>query len=357
MKVCFIVGTLGRGGAEKQLVYMLRALRQTDIEARVLCLTRGESYEAEIESLGVKVEWIGAAKNPAARVLKIIGNLRKTPADIVQSSHFYTNIYAGIAGRARRISSIGAIRSDLTYEFDNHKYTGKWQISLPRFLITNTEVARCRAIERGVAPGKIAVVRNVVEALPCNKNQTENQPLKILFVGRLDRNKRPERFVRLASILTTRFPNTPLQFQIAGDGELKTELENLAGELNLSPEKLKFLGVCQQMSEVYRQADILVSTSEREGSPNAVLEAMAYGLPVIATNVGGTPEILNSERGFLIASDDENGLVNAAAELVPNRNLRLRLGYEGRKYVAQNHSLESLRKHLTGIYEKMLSTT
>jgi L-malate glycosyltransferase len=355
MKVCFLVGTLGRGGAEKQLVYMLRALREAGIAVRILCLTRGESYEAEIENSGVKVEWIGEAKNQVARLWNIIANLRREPADIVQSSHFYTNIYAGIAGKFLKIPGIGAIRSDLIYELKSHRFTGNWQISLPQFLITNSALARERTIERGVLPEKIECVRNVVETGQKSEiTETENQSLNILFVGRLDKNKRPERFVKLASVLTKIFPGVPLQFQIAGDGELRSELENLATELNLSPGKLKFLGICNRMSEIYRKADVLISTSEREGSPNAVLEAMAYGLPVIASNVGGTSEILSDQSGILVAPDDEKALVNAAAELICNRELRQQLGCAGKKYVAQNHSLGYLQKHLTAIYEKLV---
>jgi L-malate glycosyltransferase len=357
MKVCFLVGTLGRGGAEKQLVYMLRALRQAGIAVRVLCLTRGESYESEIENSGVKVEWIGEAKNQVVRLWNIVANLRREPADIVQSSHFYTNIYAGITGKFLKIPGIGAIRSDLIYELKSHRFTGNWQISLPQFLIANSALARARTIERGVLPEKIECVRNVVETEQKSEFvETENQPLNILFVGRLDRNKRPERFVKLASVLTKRLPNLPIQFQIAGDGELRSEVENLAVELNLSPAKLKFLGVCHRMSEIYRKADVLISTSEREGSPNAVLEAMAYGLPVIASNVGGTSEILDEKSGILVAPNDENELVNAVTELISNKDLRQQLGFAGQKYVAQNHSLGYLQKHLTAIYEKLVSS-
>ena len=79
MKICFIVGTLGRGGAERQLLYMLRALKKCGIAARVLCLTKNESYEDEIKSIGINVEWIGSHKNRGLRLLSIINNLRKNP--------------------------------------------------------------------------------------------------------------------------------------------------------------------------------------------------------------------------------------------------------------------------------------
>jgi glycosyltransferase involved in cell wall biosynthesis len=357
MKICFVVGTLARGGAEKQLVFMLRALQKSGIAAEVLCLTKGESYEDEITDTGFDVKWVGMSKSRLSRFGKIIGELREGGADIIQSSHFYTNIYAGAAGRVLGRPSIGAIRSDLIYEIESHKFTGNWQISLPNLLITNSGGARRRLLERGVGPQKIEFVRNVVEIENCSANGFSHQGLRILFVGRLDKNKRPERFVRLASILTKQFPHIALQFQISGDGEQRSKLENAAKELNLTPDKLEFFGTCSDMSDIYRRADILVSTSEREGTPNVVLEAMAHGLPVVATNAGGTAEILDATRGFLVASGDEGALVKATAELIVNKELRLRFGEQGRRYVRENHSPVSLQQQLCRIYDRLLGTT
>lgn len=355
MKVCFIVGTLGRGGAEKQLIYMLRALKNARIDCRILCLTDGEAYESEIRKLNVPIEYIGESKNRVVRLIKIINNLRKKPADILQSSHFYTNIYTGFAGKILKIPSIGAIRSDLTSEIQTHGFLGKWQVSLPQFLIVNSALAYQRSIERGVSPHKIEFVRNVVEGQSKASNESPVQPtVEILFAGRLDKNKRPERFIKLASILIEQFPHIPLRFQIAGDGMLRTELEKLAETLELLPDRLKFLGNCANMSEIYKQSDLLISTSAREGTPNVILEAMAHGLPVIATNVGGTSEILDEKRGILVDPDDEDALISAAAKLIEQPELRRRFGNQGRKYVEQNHSLGNLKVQLQEIYEKLI---
>jgi glycosyltransferase involved in cell wall biosynthesis len=352
MKVCFIVGTLGRGGAEKQLVFMLRALKRAGTEAKVLCLTKGEPYEAEIKSLGVEVEYVGRAQNRLLRLGKIIGNLRKNPADIIQSSHFYTNIYAGLAGRALKTPAIGAIRSNLASELRINRSLGRFQLSLPHFLIANSDLARRGAIERGIAPEKIDFVRNVVE-IEINESEISLKPkpaITFLFVGRLGREKRPDRFVRLAAALVEKFPAYPLRFQIAGDGALRAETERQAQSCAHLSGKIEFLGECARMSEIYRAADALVLTSDYEGTPNVVLEAMAHALPVIATKVGGTPEILSEKCGMLVEPDDEAGLVKAASALVESAELRFRLGTEGSKYIKKNHSLERLTNHLSEIY-------
>ena len=356
IKVCFIVGTLGRGGSERQLLYMLKVLKSVGISPRVLCLTNGEPFEQEIKSIGVPVEWIGESKNQGVRLLKIINNLRKNPADILQSSHFYTNIYAGLAGKISNIPSIGAIRSDFRSVLEQHQRWGAWQVSLPSFLIVNSEEARRGIIKYGTPSDKVGFVRNVVESEwnGFNKDVNSKSPVRILFVGRLDDNKCPDQFVRLAAVITKKFSNLPLHFQIVGDGVLKSELEKLAEKLGLSLEKLSFLGVRSDMNAIYEQGDILISTSKYEGTSNVILEAMAYGIPVIATKVGGTPEILNEDRGILIEHGNKDELVEATITLISDEKLRVRLGSEGRKYVGENHSLEDLQAGLVKIYEKLL---
>jgi glycosyltransferase involved in cell wall biosynthesis len=83
---------------------------------------------------------------------------------------------------------------------------------------------------------------------------------------------------------------------------------------------------------------------------------MAYGLPVIATKVGGTPDILNEKRGILIEPDNEDELVNAASKLILNSELRTSLGFEGQRYVENNHSLKELQRQLINIYNKLVPT-
>ena len=357
MKVCFLAGTLERGGAEKQLLYMLRALKEAGVSTRLLCLTKGESYEPEIEALGVKVEWVGGARNRGSRFLKIVNSLRKQPADIVQSAHFYTNLYAGVAGRILGIPSIGAIRSDLISEIAAHKRLGKWQITVPRHLIANSALARNAALGQGIASEKIDFVRNAVEVKLSNEKvlTANGSPLKILFVGRLGKEKRPELFVKLAAALIQKLPGAALQFQIVGDGPLRARLEKLAADYALTGDHLSFLGVRADMDEIYRQAQALVLTSEYEGTPNVLLEAMAHGLPIVATRVGGVTEIVDESRALLVDAGDEKGLIEATEELISSAKLRGELADEGFAYVKKNHSLDYLQKQLINIYSKLIA--
>ena len=355
MKICFIAGTLGRGGAERQLIYMLRALESEGINARVLCLTQGEALENEIIDLGIEVRWIGPSKNQVVRLLKIIVDLKTRPVDIVQSAHFYTNIYVAVAAKILRIIGIGAIRSDVFHEMTENRLFGRWQLRLPGNLIGNSKRALERARDLGAKPESLHIVRNVAASNNGRRSLTSaKECTNILFVGRLVPAKNPELFIRMASRLVRDLPEHNLLFQIAGDGPLRKGLQEYAGKCPISNSRVQFLGERADMSDIYRETDILVLTSDHEGTPNVVLEAMSYGIPVVATNVGGVPEILSEDCGFLLRASDLDGLCRATAKLVRDQRLRSSLGGNGRRYVLDNHSLPYLADRLTGIYSKLL---
>ena len=349
MKICFITGTLGRGGAEKQLVLMLEAILRAGGRPRVLCLTRGEAHEDEIRSMGVPVEWVGRSGNRLVRLAAILDNIRRSPADIIQSSHFYTNIYAGCAGRLLGIPSIGAVRGDLDFESTGHGLFGRWQTVLPHFLIANSTAGYTQAVARR-GPDKADVVPNGVAVHGMDALERNARPPTLLWAGRLDENKRPEMFIRMAAELRDSFEDLKVRFRIAGDGPRRQDMEKLAAKFRLDSDTLHFAGRCDRMSDVYRQADILVVTSDHEGTPNVVLEAMAHGLPVIATRTGGIPEIVDETRGILVDRGDGNALLRAAKELIRNPERCRSLGQHGIDYVTAHHSIDSIGEQLFEIY-------
>lgn len=359
MKIGFLVGTLGRGGAERQLTYMLQALQKEKIETRVLCLTKGEAFEEEIRALNIDIDWIGDSPSKLARLNKLIKNLRSRPVDIVQSTHFYTNIYAAGASRILGVSNIGAIRNDLHSEIAANRTFARWHLRLPQKLIANSKLAVDRAIAKGIAPASIDLVRNVVlekdnKALRRSANE---DVVRILFVGRLVKQKRPELFIQLASRLSNELADTNLEFIVAGDGPLRADLERQATDLGLfENSRIKFVGELASMSELYLSSDVLVLTSDHEGTPNVLLEAMAHGLPLVATRVGGVPEIVAEDCGIVIEPRNVTALIDATRRLVLDKELREKMGQKGQLYVRKYHSIDYLRERLMGIYSKLLET-
>lgn len=355
MRVCFITGTLGRGGAERQLLFMLRALQLEGIHTTVLCLTSGESFEKDVRDMGTEVVWIGSSTSRISRLRHAVGAARKVRPDIIQSSHFYTNIYAAMVGRLLGVRNIGAIRNDLHSEIAADPLFGKWQIILPEHLIANSEIAVHRALVRGLNPGKIDLVRNVVElpSNPQNRALDSDRNINVIFVGRLVQQKRPELFVKLAKQLITELPTVQMNFTIIGDGPLRFGLEKLVKDNSALDDRIRFEGELSDMPAVYSNSDILVLTSEFEGTPNVVLEAMAAGIPVVATSVGGVPEILDENFGMLVESADFTGLVEATKKMILCPELRSKFSERGREHLAVHHSTTYLRKRLIEIFQKL----
>jgi len=357
LEVCFLAGTLGRGGAERQLIYMLRSLKAAGVNTRVLCLTRGEPIEAELEAMGISVTWVGKSRWRPIRLLRIIQELRREPAKILQSAHFYTNLYVAVASRVLRIKGIGAIRSNLRSELEGNGLMGWWHLHLPQHLIANSELARNSAIEKGIRPQAVDFLRNAVEMGENGtlKNRNSDAPIQVLFAGRLCAPKRVDRFLRVMSKLIASRPDLKVKAAIAGDGPLRTGLERIALNLGLDHDQLEFLGELSDVRPLYQKSDFLMLTSDWEGTPNVLLEAMACGLPVVATRVGGVPEIIGVDRGFVVDPGDEVGLTAAMIKMVEDINLRTALGSKGQEYVKRFHSLNALKNQLIDIYKRVLS--
>lgn len=337
---------------------MLRALKNGGVQTRVLCLTRGEFFEREIKSLGVVVEYVGGSDSQPVRLWRIIRSLRRDPVDIIQSVHFYTNLYVAVAASVAGARGIGAIRNDLTSEeLKRNGVSGRGHLRLPRHIIANSVLARDRAIEHGIAPERIDLLPNAVDVdwLSPTRNGNGRQTVNVLFVGRLAEQKRPDLFLRVVANLNQKLPPGTVKATMIGDGPMRSQLEALAPSLGLGPGCLKLVGQCDDMPSAYRQSDMLVLTSAWEGTPNVVLEAMACGLAVVATRVGGVTEIAGEGRGLLVDSGSEKDLTAATLKLVEDEGLRRELGKRGAEYVTRFHSIDGLRSQLTSIYHRVLA--
>jgi glycosyltransferase involved in cell wall biosynthesis len=355
LKVCFLAGTLGRGGAERQLIYMLKALKGAGVNVRLLCLAQGEALESEIKALGIPIVWVGKSRWRPIRLFRIIKELRREKVDLIHSSHFYTNLYAGMAGRILRIKSIGAVRNDLTSEMRSHGRMAFAQLHFPHRLIANTQLAQERAAAKGVRNAE--VLRNAVEVNGLRREATEDQAtIRVLCAGRLTEQKRVDRFLEVMRRLSESSPELQIRSVIAGDGPLRSELEQLADSLGLRPRHVEFAGEVADMKRLYANSDLLVLTSDWEGSPNVLLEAMSYGLPVVATRVGGVPEIVcDGENGFLVQENDLDAIVDYIRTLAANAELRNRMGASGRSIVTESHSAARLAEALLKVYEQTLT--
>jgi glycosyltransferase involved in cell wall biosynthesis len=355
LSVCFIAGTLGQGGAERQLFYIADTLIRHGTRVKILCLTKGEFWEDRFCEIGVPVIWVGRHRNRVARLLRIIAEIRRDPPDLVQSQHFYTNLYASIAARITGSRDIGALRSDVFSEINAHVLMGGFNLKSSRLLAANSNQAIKNASQHGLPGRRLHLLPNVVNThLFKIESSRSNGVIKILAAGRLSSEKRLDRFLSLLNRVR-KASNVEVKGLIAGDGALSTRLKTEAIEMGLFPDHVEFRGEARDMTSVYREADLLVLTSDFEGTPNVILEAMASGLPVVATAVGGVPEIVeHNKTGFLIQPYDESQMSAMILQLVTSSELRAAFGLEARRIIEINHSLEHLPHFLKKLYRAAL---
>lgn len=362
LKICYIAGILGQGGAERQLYYATQALRQSGAAVRVLSLERGGFWEAPITKLGANVTWVGQDRSRFKRVCRIVRHLKSEPADLLQSQHFYANAYASLSSLFLNCKAIGALRSNGRFEVaQSGRVGGRINLHLPKVLAANSQNSIQYAVHRGVPRSRLFFLPNVVDTERFTPPSTAPQgPITLLTVGRLTREKRFDRFISLLHQLRTAC-GLDVRGWIVGsaraDQNLRSDLERQAAALGLRSDVLQFLGSASDISGIYRQANIFVLTSEHEGTPNVLLEAMATGLPVIATNVGGVPEIVQHGRtGFLVPEDNSDDLVNTTRALIQNPGLRAEIGTQARSYVEESHSVHRLPAYLADLYNLALGT-
>jgi glycosyltransferase involved in cell wall biosynthesis len=359
LKLCFLAGTLEHGGAERQLFYILQALYALGASVRVLSLDQGEFWEKRIHALGVPVTCVGAQRSKWKRLFRVLKELRKDTPDILQSQHFYVNAYVSLVAKVVRATGIGALRNNGHSEMLDSGRLGGWlNMHLPGLIAANSRSAIEYALGQGIPASRLYFLPNVVDAERFKPAATASDtPVTLLAVGRIVKQKRFDRFVSLIARL--RDLRLDVRGVIVGPSgrneDLRAELETQARSLGLFPELLRFQDSVSDMRPVYHASNLCVLTSDFEGTPNVLLEAMASGLPVLGTRVGGVPEIVrHGHTGFLLEPADLDGLTAIAAELVKSIQLRREIGTRARLFVEQNHALQRLPSFLSRLYEVAL---
>lgn len=189
------------------------------------------------------------------------------------------------------------------------------------------------ALPESFAPGKVLTIHNGVN-IPARHEKTCNPEFTLLMVGSINKNKNQEQAIRLL----TNFDGVRLV--LVGDGPDQKSLERLAIDLGVA-HKITWAGFSSDPGCFYRQADVLLMLSRFEALPYAVLEAMSYGVPVIAYSVGGVPEIISdSKDGILLPHGSEDGLLDAISRLKADPDLRRSMGEQARLKIQSKFNLE-----------------
>jgi glycosyltransferase involved in cell wall biosynthesis len=352
LRISILAGTLAQGGSERQLFYMARSLARAGAATQVLSLTKGEFWQDKIEAAGVPVHWVGQERSQLARLRAIVAEVRRFRPSVLQSQHFYTNPYVLLAARWLGVAELGAIRSATLWAVARKSaYIRRFSLLRLRHIAANSQQSIREAIEIGVRPDRLTLVPNVIDtSVFYPVVRPLDAPVELLSVGRLGPEKRQDIFLNVLARARARSAS-PLTGRIVGDGPLRQALEKQASALGLTPETAVFSGAVADMPTAYHGAGIFVLSSDHEGSPNVVLEAMACGLPVVATRVGGVPDLVEHGRtGLICPPGDEEAICEAVLRLTADPRLRRQMGERARMVAEERHSDTLLPSWLRDLY-------
>ena len=342
-RILFLVGQLGIGGLERQLYYLLQGMNRNRYRPAVVSWSSRSSdgYAPKIQSLGVPVYCFSEGVAPAAKLATLRRMAKKLCPEVVHSFSFYTNYAAYFAALSRPMLALGSLRSDILADRKRvglvlGVLSGRW----PRDQVSNnvSTTESIRKVHSWSAPRRIHLVRNGIDLDKFQDHTfTNRHPAQVVGVGSLLPEKRWDRVLRAVRELKSR--GYVCRVHIAGTGPLLESLREEAMLLGVD-EEITFLGNVPDIPKLISDATFLVHTSEIEGCPNAVMEAMACGRPVVATDAGDVPYlVIQGRTGFVVARGDESALVDRMAALIESPDLCRSMGHEGRQRAEQEFGM------------------
>jgi glycosyltransferase involved in cell wall biosynthesis len=361
-RILLIIPTLDRAGAEKQLYLLAAGLPRDEFDVHVCALTRGGPLAADLREAGIPLTIIGKRwkLDPGAfwRLKQCIAGLRP---HLIHTWMFAANTYGFAAARACGVKNVVVGQRCVD------PWKSRLQLALDRQLarrcrgvVVNSEGVRDFYVRHGAPPELVRVIPNAV-AMPSPPNTTRNQLLAELglpaqsrligLVGRLWPQKRVKDAIWAADLL--KVIRDDVHLLVVGDGPQRDRLRRFRDQVCIRG-KVHFLGERGDVPRLLPHLDVLWSTSGYEGQSNAILEAMASGVPVVATDIPGTRElVVAGETGYLIPVGDRAAFAKHTERLLNDAALAGRFSAAARHRVESEFSVEKMVERHVGLYREL----
>jgi glycosyltransferase involved in cell wall biosynthesis len=367
LKALFICQNLGVGGAEEQILGASTMLPSVGVETGVVALTKRGPVAEEIAAAGVPVQLLSGQPGPRdpAAFLRLVRLLRREQPDIVHTFLIVASIYGRMAAYLSGVPLVLAAEQNI------YERKPKRHALLERALATRTYrvVACCEIVGQhyrrqvGVPGSKVTVIYNAVR-FGRQPTVEDRRPARAALglpedalvlgtLGRLTEQKGQRTLVHAVARLAGRYPNVVLF--LAGIGPLRKALEAEAERLHIA-DRVRFLGMRRDRERLYAAMDVFVLPSKWEGLSLALVEAMGAGRPVVATRVGGNPEVVTHGRtGLLVPPSEADTLADALGGLLADADQRTMLGEAAASEARARFSIEEHVRQLTALYRQGLA--
>ena len=360
VRVSFLIDNLGRAGTESQLLALLRTLDRARVEPSLVLLDGSPEASRKLEPDDCPVLRLGVTKllgrDACRAAMRLRRFWRETRPDIAQL-YFLDSAYFGVpVAKLSGVPKVVRVRNNLSYWLTRkHRILNRAIRPLVDATLTNSEAGRdALMMQDGLPFERIAVIENGVdvERFPFPGRRPFFQDMiRVGCVANLRPVKNIDGLMRVAATLLPRFPE--LRFEVAGDGEQCPQLERLREDLGLG-ERFRLLGSVRDIPEFLAGLDVAILPSHSEGMSNALLEYMAAGRPIVATDVGASSKLLDGGAcGVLSPSSRDEDLAEACRRLLGDPARARRLGEAARGRVEATYGREAMRLRFEDFYLKL----
>ena len=379
-RVAYILTPVDFGGAERVSLSFLQHYRRKNITVFPILLCRpwetDNLFVNELTKKGFDFCIVPTRLKPREqggdyfRVLRcariIYAELKKGQFDLVHTNGYFADITGLIGAKLQRIPIISTCHGFIANDTKLAVYNVLDVIALRCMnqIITVSGKIKSDLVEKGLKENKIQIIQNAVESIDDatwfqqqrqnvrRKYEIKETEIVLGYVGRLSVEKGVKYLIEAGADMVK--AGVQVRILIIGDGPQKKEIKQTAQEQGLG-EKVLFAGFQQNVSAILPAFDTFVLPSLTEGTSMALLEAMACGLPVIATAVGGTPKVLVSQvNGMLVPPESPEAIVHAVMQLIEDEALRNRLGHEAKQTIASDFSITRWIGKIESIYSETI---
>jgi glycosyltransferase involved in cell wall biosynthesis len=356
------------GGVQQQLLSLLKAYNRERFNPIFCCLGPKQEMGKEIEGIGI--EFISLNKLRYNRfspgiVLELHRLMKIKQIHVVRTHRYRSNLYGRLAAFS---SGVPVIIASVHDNYRTDKRPNRRIMNRILSKITDKIVAVSEDVKEDIIrydridPSKLQVIPNGIDVERFNpeKNTSnirkefplEEDDIVIGFIGRIVPAKGLEYLLNALPYLKEEFKS--IKLLIIGEGSLVEKLKEKAKKNNIF-DNILFTGVRRDIPEILASIDIFVMPSTAEGLPNSLLEAMAMGKPVVATEVGGIPELIkNGRSGLLVPPRNPEALATAIKDLITNDQLAAKMGQAARNFVLNNYSIVEIAQKWQTLYLSIL---
>ncbi len=344
-RILYLVGQLGAGGLERQLYLLLKGMDRDRYKPAVFVWSfrQDDKYVSLFRHLGVPLHSAANCSKPA-KLTAIRWLAARLKPELIHSYTFHTNIAAWWAALGTKTIPLGSVRSDLAEDKKacglllGHLCAGWPKQQIYNNLASAEKARRSRGL---LKPKKVFVVRNGLDLAQFRSTPVAtNVPVRILGIGSLLPVKRWDRLLVAGLALKRR--NIRFRIEIAGGGPLRQSLEKQAHDMGIL-DCVTFRGHTDDVPSLIATATFLAHGSDFEGCPNAVMEAMACGRPVVAMDAGDISSLVDDgQTGFVVRAGDDGNFVERMATLINDRRLCQRMGDAARIKAEREFGMDRL---------------